>query len=94
MFSIMDITPAQSRGARGLADLTQDDLARRSRVSKRTIVQFETGAGKPIPATLAAIRRALEEAGIEFIPGGVRLRDPAAAKPEEADDAAPEAHPS
>jgi hypothetical protein len=40
------------------------------------------------------MQRALEAAGVEFIPGGVRLRDPTAAKPEEADDAAPEAHPS
>jgi transcriptional regulator with XRE-family HTH domain len=71
----MDITPAQSRAARGLAGLTQDDLARLSRVSKRTIVQFETGAGRPIPATLAAIQRALEAAGVEFIPGGARLRE-------------------
>ena len=75
MLSRMDITPAQSRAARGLAGLTQDDLAKLSRVSKRTIVQFETGAGKPIPATLAAIQRALEEAGVEFIPGGARVRD-------------------
>jgi hypothetical protein len=45
--------------------------------------RFESGAAEPIPATLAAIQRALEAAGVEFIPengggAGVRLRKPGA----------------
>ncbi len=76
----MDITSAQCRAARGLVNLTQQDLADASRVSKRTIVSFESDTSAPNPATLEAVRRALEAAGVEFIPengggAGVRLRD-------------------
>jgi hypothetical protein len=39
------------------------------------VARFETGKGETIPATLAAIQRALEAAGIEFLPdNGVRLK--------------------
>ena len=70
----MEFTPAQCRAARGLLDMSQDELAAASRVSRRTVTSFEAGA-TPIPATLAAIRRALEAAGVEFLDGdGVRLR--------------------
>jgi hypothetical protein len=46
-----------------------------------TIQFFETNKREPIPNNLAAIRRALEDGGVEFIPGksgkgvGVRLRE-------------------
>ncbi len=75
----MEITAPQCRGARGLVGISQDELARASRVSKRTIASFETGDRQPIPANLAALRAALESAGVEFIPengggAGVRLR--------------------
>jgi hypothetical protein len=44
-----------------------------------TIRQFERGASEPRRASLAALRRALEEAGVKFVTGkgggpGVRLR--------------------
>jgi transcriptional regulator with XRE-family HTH domain len=71
----MDITPAQCRAARALLIMTQGRLAELSRVSKRTIVHFEAGQRRPIPASLQAIRQALEAAGVEFTPdGGVRPR--------------------
>lgn len=74
----MDITPAQCRAARALLEMTQDQLAEASRVSKRTITHFEAKQRSPVPATLAAIQRALEAAGVEFIERGVRLKaDPA-----------------
>lgn len=39
------------------------------------MADFETGKRQPIPNNLAAIRSALENAGVEFINGtGVRLR--------------------
>ncbi len=47
--------------------LPEGDLAEASGVSLRTIVHFEVGERQPIPANLAAIKRALEAAGIEFI---------------------------
>lgn len=45
----------------------------------RTLSRFEDGEGAPRPATIAAIRTALEAAGVEFIAengggAGVRLR--------------------
>lgn len=75
----MDITSAQCRAARGLIGINQDELATRSRVSKRTIASFELGERSPIAANLGAIKAALEAAGVEFIAEngggpGVRLR--------------------
>lgn len=63
----MSISPAQSRAARGLVDMTQRELAEGSGVSLRTVAHFESGERTPIPANLAALRTALEAAGVEFI---------------------------
>ena len=73
----MSITPAQCRAARALANLTQEQLARRSEVSKRTIAHFEADQRQPVPATLAAIKRAFETAGVRFTERGVELAEPA-----------------
>jgi len=73
----MDITPDQCRGARGLLDMTQSDLASKSGVSLGTVINFESGDRQPIRAVMEAIRKALEHAGIEFIPengGGLGVR--------------------
>jgi transcriptional regulator with XRE-family HTH domain len=48
-------------------------------IPKRTLARFELGNGSPQRRTIAAIQRALEAAGVEFIPengggAGVRLR--------------------
>ena len=73
------MTPAQSRAARGLLGITQDQLAKEAEVSLRTLANYEKSATKPTRATLAAIQRALESAGVEFLgEDGVRLRPPAA----------------
>jgi transcriptional regulator with XRE-family HTH domain len=58
---------------------SQDQLEASSKVAKKTIADFERGVRQPYPRTLAAIRTALEAAGVEFIPEngggpGVRLR--------------------
>lgn len=73
------ITLEQCRGARGMLGWNQNELAAAADVSRQTVVDFERGARTPHPNNLLAIRRALEEAGIEFIPGngggpGVRLK--------------------
>jgi transcriptional regulator with XRE-family HTH domain len=73
------ITAPQLRAARALLGWSQDDLARRSKVSKPTIVRLEHGEGEigGYPSTRGKLQRALEAAGIEFTnrgEPGVRLR--------------------
>ncbi|QDC00324.1 helix-turn-helix transcriptional regulator [Mesorhizobium sp. 8] len=76
----MSITPEQSRAARGLLDWPQVRLASRSHLSESTIRDFEKGRRLPSINNLAAIRAALEAAGVLFIEPngngpGVRLKD-------------------
>jgi transcriptional regulator with XRE-family HTH domain len=61
--------------------LSQTDLAAAANVARQTVVDFERSARTPYANNLAALRAALESAGIEFIPEngggpGVRLRKP------------------
>ncbi len=46
---------------------SQNDLVAASKVAKKTIADFEREARQPYARTLAAIRTALETAGVEFI---------------------------
>ena len=65
--------PEQCRAGRALLNWSQEELAKRARVAKQTLADFERGARSPYPGTLAA----LEAAGVELIDGGapgVRLR--------------------
>jgi transcriptional regulator with XRE-family HTH domain len=73
------MTPAQSRAARALLGLSQEDVAKAASVGIQTLIAFEGGRRSPYPRTTAAIRAALEAAGVEFIAedgggAGVRLR--------------------
>ena len=73
------LTPAQSRAARALLDWSQDALAAASHLGLSTIRDFEKGRRVPSHNNLAAIVRALEAAGVQFIPEngggpGVRMR--------------------
>lgn len=61
------LTPEQSRGARGLLDWSQTQLAEAANVSLSTVRDFEKGRRVPIANNLQAIRTALEKAGIEFL---------------------------
>lgn len=61
------LTPEQSRGARGLLDWSQTQLAEAANVSLSTVRDFEKGRRVPIANNLQAIRSALEKAGIEFL---------------------------
>jgi len=57
--------------------MDQATLAQAASVSRSVIVTFEKGRTAPNRNNMAAIRRVLEEAGVEFIDGGspgVRLR--------------------
>ncbi|MCB1448107.1 MAG: helix-turn-helix domain-containing protein [Rhizobiaceae bacterium] len=76
----MHISPAQCRAGRALVELDQADLAMAANVSRNTVVDFEKGRRTPGTNNLAAIRAALESAGVIFIDQngngpGVRLRD-------------------
>lgn len=66
------LPPAQSRAARALLGWSQADLANASRVSISTIRDYETGKRQPIANNLAAIRTALEVAGVQFVDDGER----------------------
>ena len=75
----MAFSPAQCRAARNLLNWTQEDLARHSKLTEKTIADFERGATKPHARTLTQIGQAFEAARIEFLNGdapGVRLRNP------------------
>jgi transcriptional regulator with XRE-family HTH domain len=66
----LPLTKEQCRAARALLGWSQDDLAKESKVAKKTIADFERGERSPYPRTLADIRKALESAGVEFIDNG------------------------
>lgn len=64
------LSPEQSRAARGWLDWSQEELAKRARVSLSTVRDFEKGRRVPIPNNLEAMQRALEEAGIQLVHEG------------------------
>ena len=53
---------------------TSDELARRSKIHRRTIGMLERGATMPQRKTLMAVIAALKTGGVEFRDGGVRLQ--------------------
>jgi transcriptional regulator with XRE-family HTH domain len=79
--NVGSITPAQCRAARGLIELTQSELAEKANFGLSTIVDFERSRRQISAEALSAIRKALENLGIQFIDengggAGVRLRKP------------------
>jgi ribosome-binding protein aMBF1 (putative translation factor) len=73
------ITAAQSRAARALLNISQDELSKKAEVGVATIRTFETGKAQTRRSVIKALRGALEELGITFVPengegAGVRLR--------------------
>lgn len=73
-------TPHQLRAARAILGLSQPEVASAAEVSSMTVKRAE-GSGKPAASAeaVAAIRAALEAAGVDFIEengggAGVRLR--------------------
>lgn len=73
-------TPDQLRAARAMIDVSQAELSRRTGHSPMTIRRAETNGGPVVAeSTIAAIRAALEAAGVVFLPEngngpGVALR--------------------
>ncbi len=71
----MSITTAQIRGARGILNWSQSDLASRTGISATSIGSIENGQSQPRENTLKTIQKAFEDGGIEFIGrDGVRIR--------------------
>ena len=71
------MTGAQIRAARGFLDWSVRDLGKKAKVHFNTVHAIERGKSSGKPETLAAIRKALEKAGVQFINGkrpGVRLK--------------------
>lgn len=65
-----ELTPKHVRAARALLAWSQQDLAKAARVGTSTIADFERGSRTPVANNAQAIRTALEDAGITFLPTG------------------------
>lgn len=75
----MSISPAQCRAARALLSWSQEELANKSRISRKTIADFERDARLQHGRTVEAVQATLEASGVEFIAQngggeGVRFR--------------------
>ena len=64
------LTGEQARVARALLNWSRVRLAAKANLSEMVISEFENGVRKPRPVNVAAIRRALEGAGIVFAVDG------------------------
>jgi transcriptional regulator with XRE-family HTH domain len=63
---LLSILPVQIRGARAFLGRTQEELALRSGISKRSIAAIELETTHPTKRTLEGLVRALEAGGVEF----------------------------
>lgn len=71
----MSITTAQIRGARGILNLSQQDLAKLTGISATSIGSIENEQTTPRSSTLEIIKNTLERRGVEFLGlDGVRLQ--------------------
>ncbi|MDP4001930.1 XRE family transcriptional regulator [Methylobacterium sp. NEAU K] len=74
--SVPSMSPAQSRGARGLLGWSEADLAAKVGLDERFVREFEGGYGDPPSGQIEALRSALCAAGAVFDDGqspGVHL---------------------
>ena len=63
------MTPEHCRAARGWLGWSQSELAEAAKTGLSTVKDFEGARRKPMANNLAAIRAALEKAGIGFVEG-------------------------
>jgi len=61
------MSPEQCRAARAWLDWSQQELADHASVSLSTVRDFEKGRHAPIANNIAAMRRALEGAGLKLV---------------------------
>lgn len=72
--AVEKISPEQCRTARAMLNWSQDDLAARADVSKKTIADFERGSRLPYRLTLDDICSAFAAEGVCFAKNGVGIR--------------------
>ena len=77
--NVEELNPAQCRAGRALLEITQTQLASSAGLGLSTVVDFEKERRHVSPESVEAIRRALVQAGVEFIEengggAGARLR--------------------
>ena len=68
------MTPAQCRAALALINMPEAQLSQVAAVPITAVRDFELAGTVTRQADIDALQAALEEAGVEFIKGGVRLR--------------------
>ena len=71
------MSPHQCRAARGLLDMSQSLLAEAAGLSLSTVVGYERQRRRVSDELIAAMKAALEAAGVQFTNGkrpGVRMR--------------------
>jgi len=61
------ITGSQIRAARALLGWSQQDLADKAVLSETAVLKLETERADTRTSTIVKVRKALEDAGIEFI---------------------------
>jgi transcriptional regulator with XRE-family HTH domain len=61
------MTAEQCRAARGWLGWSQQELATRAGIAKNTVYQFEAKLRTPTPNNVAALRRAIEAAGVRLL---------------------------
>jgi transcriptional regulator with XRE-family HTH domain len=72
--AVMEMSPSQCRGARGLLDWSQTKLANEAGVGLSTVYDFEKGRREVSREKVQAMRIALELAGILFNADSVTLK--------------------
>ncbi|CAN7372831.1 helix-turn-helix domain-containing protein [Devosia sp. LjRoot3] len=61
------ITSAQIRAARAMLGLQQEQLAKKARITRKTLAGAENGDAQPFDSTRLKIKLALEKLGVEFL---------------------------
>ena len=70
----MSVRPEQIKAARELLGWTRPALAKRVWISSAMVAAIETGRARSA-FTLLALKKALEEGGVEITPWSVKFRD-------------------
>ena len=65
------VIPAQIRAARAMLDWSQEQLASAAEVALTSVRDLESGKRAADTGTATAVRRALENEGVEFVSGSV-----------------------